>query len=32
MNFNWSSTKEVNLLFSGNLKTEGLLKTLDVDV
>ena len=31
MNFNWSRTKEVNLLFYGNLKTEGLLKTLDVD-
>ena len=30
MNFNWSKTKEVNLLFSGALKTEGLLKTLDV--
>jgi hypothetical protein len=31
MNFNWSKTKEVNLLFSGTLKTEGLLKALDVD-
>jgi hypothetical protein len=30
MNFNWSRTKEVNLLFSGTLKTEGLLKALDV--
>jgi hypothetical protein len=30
MNFNWSRTKEVNLLYSGTLKTEGLLKALDV--
>ena len=31
MNFNWSRTKEVHLLFSGTLKTEGLLKALDLD-
>jgi hypothetical protein len=30
MNFKWSRTKEVNLLYSGTLKTEGLLKALDV--
>ena len=30
MNFNWSRTKEVNLLFTGTLKDEGLLKALDV--
>ena len=30
MNFNWSRSKEVNLLFTGTLKNEGLLKALDV--